>query len=36
LAANLLVVLIVMTIASAVGLFGLLRVASSWRLLRSA
>ncbi|HWD50832.1 MAG TPA: hypothetical protein VG412_00420 [Acidimicrobiales bacterium] len=36
LAANLLVVLIVMTIASAVGLFGLLRVAGSWRLLRSA
>ena len=33
LAANLLVVLIVMTIASAVGLLGLLRVVRSWRLL---
>ena len=35
LATNLLVVLMLMTIASAVGLLGLLRVVRSWRLLRS-
>ena len=35
LAANLLVVLVVMTIASAIGLLGLLRVVGSWRRLRS-
>jgi len=35
-AANLLVVLVLMTIASVVGVFGLLRVVRSWRLLRSA
>jgi hypothetical protein len=36
LAANLLSVLIVMTIASAAGIFGLLRVLRSWRVLQSA
>ena len=36
LAANLLVVLIVMMVASGAGVFGLIRVIGSWRLLRSA
>ncbi len=36
LATNLLVVLMLMTVASAVGLFGLIRVVRSWRLLPSA